>query len=57
MSVDVFQLVANETFANSIIIRDYKKIYHQDGPQLKNSDQIIQFSFGEKNNFHLLHKA
>ena len=32
--------------------RDYLKIYHQQGAQLNDPDQNIEFIFGENNNFH-----
>ena len=52
MSFEDFQLLDNETFDNSIIKRDLTKIYHQQGAQLNQSDQIIEFIFGENNNYH-----
>ena len=33
-------------------MRDYLKIYHQQGAQLNQSDQNIEFIFGENNNHH-----
>ena len=52
MSLEDFQLLANEPFDNSIIKRDFTKIYHQQGAQLNQSDQNIEFGFGENNNYH-----
>ena len=52
MSLEDFQLLDNEPFDNSIIKRDFLKIYHQQGAQLNQSDQNIEFIFGENNNFH-----
>ena len=52
MSFEDFQLLDNESFDNSIIKRDFTKIYHQQGAQLNQSDQNIEFIFGEKNNYH-----
>ena len=52
MSIESFQLLDNETFDNSIIKRDFLKIYHQQGAQLNQSDQNIEFIFGENNNYH-----
>ena len=46
-----FQLFDNEPFDNSIIKRDFTKIYHQQGAQLNQSDQKIEFIFGENNNY------
>ena len=52
MSSEDFQLLDNEPFDNSIIKRDFTKIYHQQGAQLNQSDQNIEFIFGENNNYH-----
>ena len=52
MSLEDFQLLDNEPFDNSIIKRDYTKIYHQQGAQLNQSDQNIEFSFGENNTYY-----
>ena len=42
----------NEPIDNSIIKRDFTDIYHQQGAQLNQSDQNIEFFFGENNNYH-----
>ena len=52
MSLEDFQLLDKEPFDNSIIKRDFTKIYHQQGAQLNQSDQNIEFIFGENNNYH-----
>ena len=52
MSLEDFQLLDNEPFDNSIIKRNFTKIYHQQGAQLNQSDQNIEFIFGENNNYH-----
>ena len=52
MSLEDFQLLDNEPFDNSIIKRDFLKIYHQQGAQLNQSDQNVEFIFGENNNYH-----
>ena len=52
MSLEDFQLLDNEPFDNSTIKRDFTKIYHQQGAQLNQSDQNIEFIFGENNNYH-----
>ena len=52
MSLEDFQLLDNEPFDNSIIKRDFTKVYHQQGAQLNQSDQNTEFSFGENNNYH-----
>ena len=52
MSLEDFQLLDNEPFDNSIIKRDFTKVYHQHGAQLNQSDQNIEFMFGENNKYH-----
>ena len=52
MSLEDFQLLDNEPFDNSIIKRDFLKICHQQGAQLNQSDQNVEFIFGENNNYH-----
>ena len=52
MSLEHFQLLDNEPFDNSIIKRDFFKVYHQQGAQLNDADQNIEFIFGENNNYH-----
>ena len=45
MSLEDFQLLDNEPFENSIIKRDFTKVYHNHGALLNQSDQIIDFIF------------
>ena len=52
MSLEDFQLLDNEPIDNSIIKRDFIKVYHQQGAQLKDPDQNIEAIFGENNNYH-----
>ena len=52
MSLDDFQFLDIEPFDNSIIKRDFTKIYLQQGAQLNQSNQNIEFIFGENNNYH-----
>ena len=52
MSLEDFQFLDNEPIDNSIIKRDFTKIYHQQGAQLKQSDQNIQLFLVENNNYH-----
>ena len=47
MSFEDFQLLDNEPFDNSIIKRDFSKIYHQQGALLNDPDQNVEFIFGE----------
>ena len=57
MSLEDFQLLDNEPIDNSIIKRDYTKVYLQQGALLNQSDQNIEFIFGENNNYHQIGKA
>ena len=57
MSLEDFQLLDNEPLDNSIIKKDFTKIYHRQGDQLNQSDQNIEFIFGENNNYHQIGNA
>ena len=57
MSLEDFQLLDNEPIDNNIIKRDFLKVYHQPGAQVNQSDQNIEFSFGENNNYHQIGNA
>ena len=57
MSLEDFQFLDNEPLDNSIIKRDFTKIYHRQGDQLNQSDQNIEFIFGENNNYHQIGNA
>ena len=57
MSFEEFQFLDNEPFDNSIMKRDYSKIYHQQGANLNDPDQNVEFIFGENNNYHQIDKA
>ena len=57
MSSVYFQLLDNEPLDNSIIKRDFTKIYHRQVDQLNQSDQNIEFIFGENNNYHPIGNA
>ena len=52
MSLEYLQLLDNEPFDNSIIERDFTEVYHQQGAQLNQSDQNIEFILCENNFFH-----
>ena len=52
MSLEDFQILNNEPIDNSNIKRDFLKVYHQQGAQLNQSDQNIEFFFCEINNYH-----
>ena len=42
---------------NSIIKRDFTKLYHQSGANLNDSNQNIDFVFGENDNYHQIGSA
>ena len=52
MSLEDSQLLDKEPIDNSIEKRDFLEIYHHQGAQLNQSDQKIEFVFGENNNCH-----
>ena len=52
MTLEDFQLLDNEPFDNSIIKRDFTKVYHHQGAQLNQSDQNIDFIFGDNKNYY-----
>ena len=52
MSLEDFQLLDNEPFDNSVKKNFFTKIYHQKGAKLNQSDQNIEFIFGDNNNYH-----
>ena len=47
-----FQLSDSEPSDNSIVKRDFLKVYHKQGAQLNQSDQYIEFIFGQNNNYY-----
>ena len=57
MSLEDFQILDNEPYDISFIKRDFSKIYHRQGDQLIQSDQNIEFIFGENNNYHQIGNA
>ena len=57
MSLKDYQLLDIEPFDKSIIKRDFTKIYHRPENQLNQSDQNIEFIFGENNNYHQIGNA
>ena len=57
MSFEDFQLIDNEAIDNSIVKRDYTKIYHNQGANLNDSNQNVEFIFGENNNYHQIGNA
>ena len=57
MSLEYFQILDNEPLDNSTIERDFTKFYHRQGDQLNQSDENIEFIFGENNNYHQIGNA
>ena len=57
MSSEDFQLLDNEPLVKSIIKRDFTKLYHRQGDQINQSDQNIEFIFGENNYYHQIGNA
>ena len=57
MSLEDFQLLDNEPLDNSIIKRDFTKIYHRQRHQLNQPDQNIEFFSGENNSYHQIGNA
>ena len=52
MSLEDFKLIDNEPIDNSIVKRDYTKVYHHQGASLNDSNQSVEFIFGENNNYY-----
>ena len=52
MNSEDFLLLDNEPIDNSKIKRDYLIVYHQQGASLKDSNQSVEFFFGENNKYH-----
>ena len=57
MSLEVFQLLDNAPIYNSIVKKDFTQTYHRQGDQLNQSDQNIEFLFGENNFYHQIGNA
>ena len=51
MSANDFQLIDDEKIDDSIIKRDFIKIYHQSGANVDADNSQIKFYFGENHNF------
>ena len=51
MSANDFQLIDDEKIDDSIIKRDFMKIYHQSGANVDAENSQIKFYFGENHNF------
>ena len=57
MNLEAFQFLDNEPIDNSIIKRDFLKVYHQQGAQLNQSDQNNEFMFCGNNKYHQIGNA
>ena len=57
MSLEDFELINNVQIDDSIVKRDYTKVYHQQGANLNDSNQNVEFIFGENNNYHQIGNA
>ena len=51
MSAEDFQLIDDSKIDDSIIKRDFIKIYHQHGAEVNNENQDIKFYFGKNPNY------
>ena len=51
MSAEDFQLIDDSMIDDSIIKRDFIKIYHQQGAEVNDENQNIKFYFGENLNY------
>ena len=57
MSLEDFQLMDNEASDSSLLKRDFLKVYHQQAANFNDSDQNIEFIFGENINSYQIGKA
>ena len=57
MSLEDFQLIDNEPIDDSIVKRDYTKVYHQSGANLIDQNQNVEFIFGENTNYYQIGEA
>ena len=57
MSLEGFQLIDIEPIDDSIVKRDYTKVYHQSGAILNDQNQNVEFIFGENNNYYQIGDA
>ena len=51
MSAEDFQMIDDSKIDDSIIKRDFIKIYHQHSAEVNNENQNIKFYFGENLNY------
>ena len=52
MSLENFHSLNNEPIDNSIVKRDFLKIYQQQGAQLNDPNQNIEYIYDANNNYH-----
>ena len=57
MSLEDFQLLDNEPIDNSVVKKDFTRIYQQSGANLNDSNQNVEFIFGENNNYYQIGNA
>ena len=57
MSLENFQVIDNEPIDNSIIEKDFLKVYHQQGANLNDSDQNVAFIIGENSIYYQIGNA
>ena len=57
MSLEDFQLLDKEPIDKSVTKRDFLKFYHQQGAQLNQSVQNLEFIFSENNNYHQIYNG
>ena len=57
MSLEDFQLIYNEPIDTGIIKKDFTKVYHQQGANLNDSNQSVEFIFAENNNYDQIGNA
>ena len=57
MNLEDFQLIDNEPIDDSIVKRDYTKVYHQQAANLNDSNQSVEFIFGENNTYYQIGNA
>ena len=56
MSIEDFQLL-DDTTIDASIIKELRKIDHQQGDHLKDTDQSFEFIFRDENNYHQIGNA
>ena len=57
MNVEDFQILDKETIDKSVIKRNLKNFYHQQGVRVNDPDQTMETLFGESNFYHQIGNA